>query len=122
MRQSRQGRNEDVKLSLASSRSRGGTETQNSGGKSSARPRFRSEAGVGIADSPKCPNSGSRHEAECSIHRMCSFHANNAPLPSGHQGQDRGDLQPSAPAASSSAGHWKCCCSPVPHHSPHPRG
>lgn len=64
VRQSRQDRNEEVKLSLASSRSRGGAETQNPGGKSSARPRFVSETGVGIANFPKCPNSGSRHEAE----------------------------------------------------------
>lgn len=64
VRQNRWGRNEEVRLSLAFSRSRGGTETQNSGGKGSARPRFRPETGVGIANCPKCPNSGSRHETE----------------------------------------------------------
>lgn len=41
------------------------------------------------------------------LHRMRSFHANNSPLPSGQQGQDRGDLQPSAPAAPSFAERWK---------------
>lgn len=66
VRQSRQGRNEEVKLSLASSRSRGGTETQNSRGKSSARPGFRPETGVRIVNFPKYPNSGSRHKAESS--------------------------------------------------------